>query len=308
MTQALQREDLERMAQSVRRREQGALDRTNAEIDRLGLTANVAELESSGYTTLRGVLTPATIERALAAILRRAEQHAGRPIDLETASEDDFKGMTYLPYLLYEDEVFEEILLQPAPLALMTYLLGESCVLSSLGSHFKGPGAEGALPLHSDNGNGMVAPFPPYSQVANINYALTPYSREAGALALVPGSHHWARQPSPHEMMLGGSVSNPNAIAMDLNPGDAVIWHGNTWHGSFAREIPGVRVNLAVYMARQYIQTQEQHKGVVPEDVLARHADDDRFAVLLGARQPYGWQKEGPDYALMARNPKGLFD
>ena len=308
MTKTLQREDLERMARSVHRREQAARDRTTTEIDRLDLKHTVAELESTGYTILPGVLTPGTIERALAAILARAEKLAGHPIDLATATEEDFEGMTYLPYLLYDDEVFEEILLEPAPLALMTYLLGESCVLSSLGSHFKGPGADGALPLHSDNGNGMVAPFPPYSQVANINYALTPYSREAGALALVPGSHHRARQPSPHEMMLGGELSNPDAVAMDLAPGDAVIWHGNTWHGSFAREIPGVRVNLAVYMARQYIQTQEQHKGAVPEDVLARHANNERFLVLLGAKQPYGWQHEGPDYALMGRNPKGMFD
>ena len=84
--------------------------------------------------------------------------------------------------------------------------------------------------------------------------------------------------------------------------------HGNTWHGSFAREIPGVRMNLAVYFNRQHIRTQEQHGDSVAEDVLVRHADDERFGILLGAKQPYGWQLEGPDYALMARNPRGLYD
>ena len=44
-------------------------------------------------------------------------------------------------------------------LTLIHYLLGNSCVLSSLSSHFKGPG-EQPLPLHSDNGNGIPAPFP----------------------------------------------------------------------------------------------------------------------------------------------------
>jgi ectoine hydroxylase-related dioxygenase (phytanoyl-CoA dioxygenase family) len=95
---------------------------------------------------------------------------------------------------------------------------------------------------------------------------------------------------------------------MDLEPGDAVVWHGNTWHGSFARSLPGIRMNLAVYFCRQYIQSQEQHKGIVPEDVLARHANDERFAVLLHQKQPYGWRQEGPDYTLMARNPRGLYD
>ena len=145
--------------------------------------------------------------------------------------------MTYIPYMLYEDEVFEEILMAPQPLALITYLLGESCLLSSLGCHFRGPGGM-HLPLHSDNGNGIPAPFTPFSQVANVNYALTPYTREAGALAMVPGSHKLARQPKPDESDLGDNA-NPNAISMNIDPGDAVIWHGNSWHGSFVRKLPG---------------------------------------------------------------------
>ena len=81
--------------------------------------------------------------------------------------------MTYIPYMLYEDEIFEDILTAPKPLALVTYLLGESCLLSSMGCHFRGPGGA-PLPLHSDNGNGIPAPFSATSQVANVNYALTP--------------------------------------------------------------------------------------------------------------------------------------
>ena len=56
------------------------------------------------------------------------------------------------------------------------------------------------------------------------------------------------------------------------------------------------------------MQTQERHKGVVPAEVLARHEGDQRFLNLLGAKQPYGWQGEGPDHSLMARNPRGLYD
>jgi ectoine hydroxylase-related dioxygenase (phytanoyl-CoA dioxygenase family) len=154
----------------------------------------------------------------------------------------------------------------------------------------------------------MPAPFSPISQVANVNYALTPYARVAGALALVPGSHKLARQPRPEEMQLDGGTANPHAVAMGLAPGDGVVWHGNTWHGSFRRQVLGVRMNLAVYFNRQYIQTQEHHRGSIPPEVLARHAGDERFRILLGAKQPYGWKHEGPDYARMARNPRGLYD
>ncbi|MEM7078992.1 MAG: phytanoyl-CoA dioxygenase family protein [Pseudomonadota bacterium] len=302
------RDGLEKHAQVLRVKAEDARARVLAEIGALGLEANLTELESVGYTTIKGVLNADTIKRAKAAIVARVEAQTGRSIDLEHATAEDFEGMSYVPYLLYDDEVFEEILLEPRPLALMRYLLGESCLLSSLGCHFKGMGETGVVPLHSDNGNGMPSPYPPYSQVANINYALTPYSREAGALALVPGSHLWARQPSAHEIVLGGDLSNPAAISMDLAPGDAVIWHGNTWHGSYPREVPGIRMNLAAYMCRQYVQTQEAHKDHTPQDVLERHANNQPFLNLLGAKQPYGWQADGPDFSIMQHNPVGFFD
>jgi len=282
-----------------------AADRVTAAIDELGLGKHLVDLETRGYTTLKGVLGRDEIARAKAAIVRRVTAASGRDVDLDTGA--GFTGQTYVPYLLFEDPVFESILMAPKPLALITYLLGESCLLSSIGCHFKGPGGD-PLALHSDNGNGMPAPFPAYAQVANVNYALTPYSREAGALAMVPGSHLLARQPTSREMQLKGSGTNPAAVSMDLDPGDCVVWHGNTWHGSFAREIPGVRMNLAVYFCRQYITTQESHRGATPPEVVARHANDARFATLLGAKQPYGWHEEGPDYTIMARNPRGRFD
>ena len=209
--------------------ESEALERVLGAIDELGLNPNVVELETHGFTTVKAVLSEAQIERAKAAILARVEGTVGHAIDVDTATEDDLQGTTYIPYMLYDDEIFEEILVEPKPLALINYLLGESCLLSSMGCHFKGPGGI-PLPLHSDNGNGIPAPFPATSHVANVNYALTPYSREAGALALVPGSHKLARQPRPAEADLGENA-NPDAIAMNIDPGDAVIWHGNSWHG-----------------------------------------------------------------------------
>jgi hypothetical protein len=284
-----------------------ARERVVATIRALGLERNLAELESEGFTRLPGVLSAAQVERARAAIAARVLRSTGRALDLTGERGEAFRGVTYIPYLLYDDAVFEEILLEPKPLALITHLLGESCLLSSLGCHLKGP-AGAPLLLHSDNGNGMPAPFSPISQVANVNYALTPYSEAAGALAMVPGSHKLARQPRREEMMLGGSHGNPDAVALDLAPGDAVVWHGNTWHGSYARSLPGLRLNLAVYFARQYIQTQERPPDELPADMRARHAGDERFAVLLGGKQPYGWRTEGPDYARMARSPRGLFD
>jgi len=314
-------------ARQAGRRSHDALQRIVDDIRALGLSDHLIELETQGFTTIRGVLSQARIERAKSAIVARVERTTGKSVDADGESGKSFTGMQYVPYLLYDDEVFEEILMEPKPLALITYLLGESCLLSSIGCHFRGPGGA-PLMLHSDNGNGIPPPFSTTSFVANVNYALTPYSRAAGALAMVPGSHKLLRQPTAYEnfrpqnapgadvaaKVRGDSpasvawIDPPGVVSMDLAPGDAVVWHGNTWHGSFRRELPGVRMNLAVYFNRQFVQTQERHGDAVPPQVLGRHANDERFKVLLGAKQPYGWRHEGPDYSVMARNPQGLYD
>ena len=298
-------------AQITESPDQQALTRTLSTVERLGLRENLVELDAQGYTTIRGVLSEDQIDRAKQALLNRVEENTGKRVDIDTATSEDFQStmgtsMDYLPYMLYDDVVFEEILMAERPLAIVSYIVGESCLLSSIGCHFKAPGPTGVIPLHADTAGPQ--PFATYAQTANVNYALTPYSREAGATALVPGSHKHARQPTPSESSLSDEQCNPAAIPADLAPGDCVVWHGHTWHGSFERQIPGVRMNLAVYFARHHVQTQEHHKEVIPEAVLARHANNERFGRLLARSVAYGWQREGPDYARMGRSPTGWYD
>ena len=291
--------------------DQKALTRTLGTIEELGLNENLVELDAQGYTTIRGVLSEDQIDRAKEALLKRVEENTGSRVDIGTATGEDFQSamgtsMDYLPYMLYDDEVFEEILMAEKPLAIVSYIVGESCLLSSIGCHFKAPGPTGVVPLHADTAGPQ--PFATYAQTANVNYALTPYSREAGATALVPGSHKHARQPTPAESSLSNEQCNPAAVPADLAPGDCVVWHGHTWHGSFERLIPGIRMNLAVYFARHHVQTQERHKEVIPAEVLKRHANDERFKRLLAGSVAYGWQREGPNYAEMGQSPTGWYD
>ena len=296
---------------SARTADDEALERTLSKIDELGLEGNLIELETIGYTTVKGVLSEDRIQRAKNAILRRVESNTGKKIDPDTATAEDLSGglgvgNNYQHYMLYDDEVFEEILMEEKPLALVTYLLGESCHLSSVGCHFKGPGAVGWAGLHADT-NGPQ-PFPLYANTSNVNYALTPYSREAGALCMVPGSHKRARRPTPEESALSDEKCNPEAVSMNISPGDAVVWHGNAWHGSFARQIPGIRMNLAMYFVRYHVVTQERDKDNVPQEVLDRHAKDDRFKRLLGGEQRFGWSREDYVHPKTQYNPRGYYD
>lgn len=290
-----------------------AMGRIVEKIEALGLSERLLELEVQGFTVIPSVLSEDRIERAKAAILRRAEKQAGHKIDPNSASASDFNGMQYQHYMIFDDPVFPEILLEPKPLALVQYLLGESCVLSSMGSHFRGPGG---LPLgvHVDGlPDGCMSSA---AMIANCNYALTPYSQEEGALVLFPGSQHRLRQPMPKENWTAGGKTmleimaeqlSPveidelewdlpaGGVTMNINPGDAVVWHGNSWHGGWRRELPGTRTNLAAYFCRDFMTTQELRGDTRYQEVFERHADDPNFAQLLGENNFNGWRDEGPD-------------
>ena len=263
------------------------------QIRELGLETNLAELDAFGFTVVEGALSPDLTDKLRDAVVREAETSFAAKLDVE--AEESHRNWKLVPYLLYKDELFEQAVLNPKPLALISYLLGNSCLLSSLTSHVKGPGGPGLL-LHSDTANGVPGPFSPYSHVANCNYALTDYTEAKGALAMIPGSHRFYRQPGRGETGLDGEARNPDAVAIEVPAGSAVIWHGNTWHGSFPRKVPGLRVNLSMYFCRQYMQPQENYKDFVPADVIARHGPDSRLAELLGANTVHGWRDEGPQF------------
>ncbi len=278
------------------------LNRNYREIRDLGLETNLAELEAFGFTVIPDALSLSQVKRLRGAVIEASEARYNKTLDIET--ETNVHEVELASYLLYKDPVFEEAVLNPKPLALITYLLGYSCWLSSLTSHVKGPGEVGLL-LHSDTANGVPAPFSAYSHVANCNYALTDYTEAGGALAMVPGSHRFHRQPTQWEVGLSGNERNPHAIPIEVPAGTAVVWHGNTWHGSFPRKMPGLRVNLATYFCRQYMAPQEIFGETVPQALLDRHGRDSRMAQLLGLNHFNGWKDEGPDLGSRKRMPAG---
>lgn len=268
------------------------LDRIMTEIKRLDLTDHLAELEAYGYTVIESLLPKDTLETAREQILRIAAKQTGREPDLKTGEEHP--DWRLIPYLMGRHPVFQDILLNEKSLALITYLMGYSCNLSSMTCHFKGPGPGGVLPLHSDTG--MPAPLPPYSNVANVNFAMVDYTKEGGCLAVVPESHKFSRNPRPDEMALTGDHANPMAIPIEVPAGSAIIWHGNLWHGSYPRTVPGLRLNLAVYFARPWYRLQERYGDALPEDVIKRHGNNPRFRQLANLDETMGWQEEGPPF------------
>lgn len=259
---------------------------------RLGLLAQIAELEANGFTIVPPeIAAPAGFAAAMCAALGRvSERRTGVRPDFATgATQQNLRGATgeHHYYALLEEPIFVDALLNPVALALIRYLLGKSAMLSSFSVALKGPG-DVTLDLHSDNGM-IPSPFPHYAQVANATWALTDYSREAGSLCLTPASHKLCRHPTLEE------VRDPdNAVPVTAPAGSLIVWHGGTWHGASPRTIPGLRANAIMYFCRMYLRQQEDYLRMAPPERIAALPEAARL--LLGAEAAYPFPQAGPEF------------
>jgi hypothetical protein len=213
------------------------------------------ELEVDGYT----VLTPDEVGGAdigaglLEACLQMLDRKAGARPDLQSQGDradliSPFGNVQAEVGILGEDPAFEQALLNPAVLALIRYLLGESCALIHQSLFVKNPGPD-HLPLHTDQDQTAGAsPFPHYAQVANATWALTDYTTGNGTTCFVPGSHKLCRAPTRAE-----ATDLSLFVPVAAKAGSVIIWHGNTWHGAFRRQNPGVRVSIVQYFGRWFL-------------------------------------------------------
>jgi ectoine hydroxylase-related dioxygenase (phytanoyl-CoA dioxygenase family) len=279
-------------------------------IQDLGLESHIARLDNYGFTVIPPEIVgpPEFIERITAAVLRVAGERTGVEHRLDragatgkynqTISGDGERGQYLLFYLLFEDQVFEEWLENPVFGAVMDYIMRGAGRLSNIDSFvkWKTPNPEEQLKtlrLHTD-GPGSPEGVLPFSHdmVCNAALCLTEYSRENGCIAMVPGSHRRGRNPAP-----GDGVDT--AVAVEAAVGSLIVWHGNTWHGSFPKLTDGLRLNVTTLHCNAALKTQHRFgRDVIPEEMLARRSE--RFRRILGIDDPMGWTTTGPDPELWA--------
>jgi len=270
------------------------LNESYRRIRELGLECNLSELDAFGFTVIEDAATTELVERLKTAIV--ATTASREKVSLEVIDgKASLQGMKYQNHLLIKDRAFEEALMLSKPLTLVKYLAGESCIFSTMGSHLRGDGGN-ELPLHADIGGWLPQPFPLCPMFVNYTLALTDYSKEAGALAVVPGSHKKCRSPEAGE----NSVENNElAVPVEVPAGSAIVWHGNLWHGGYIRQIPGFRINLAMVFLRAGLMPQENYTGLIPQETFDRN--NETFAQLLGRDVAWNFGEEGPDYNKLAK-------
>jgi len=275
----------------------------------LGLEKYVAELENYGYTVVppEHVATGEFVERVTDAVLRVIEERTGVKHVLHANGDVGQYNCEYrlaqnqfeLWYLLFEDPVFEDWLENPTLAAMTEYCMRGQGQLSSMMAFVKWRSADeltglthrlhcDAHPASSPEG---ALPFS-HNLVVNTALCLTHYSHDDGAIVMVPGSHRRGRVPTPGE-------AAEEAVAVEAEVGSLIVWLGNTWHGALPKRTDGLRLCLNAYFGHRALKTQERYQTAVPDEMLARHSA--RFARLLGADDPMGWDKHGPSALATSR-------
>ena len=265
------------------------------EISRLQLERHALELDVCGYTVVEDVIDPDITARGLEATLRTFAERTGNRPDVQTG--EGYDGYYVSRFMLLRDPAYENIVMAEKVLALIDYLVGQDCILSTLTGHIRGQGRNdalptGYLPLHGDDTS--VQPHPSFNNFATVNICLTDVDEKSGCLAFVPGSHKRLRQPTPAERVLSGNDANPEAVPLVAPAGSAIIWPSHTWHGSWESLSPGLRVTLAVLYARPHLQPYELFRETVPDEVLERNSP--RFSTLMGMDTISGWNDNQDDW------------
>src|SRR5258708_1105883 len=111
------------------------------ELAKYDLVRNVAELELFGFTVVHADQTgvDTLIDTAVERVLHLVEDRSGAPPHVRCAGTPLNGYGRSTSKVLHKDRVFQQLMMHPMALALVTYLLGKRCLFSTSGLFMKGP-------------------------------------------------------------------------------------------------------------------------------------------------------------------------
>lgn len=217
-----------------------------------------SDLDRYGLARVAGAISPSQLAAARDRLLEQAAGEAAAGIafhDSGDAAVGFLNGPNQRVWnLINKGAIFRELVVEGIARDLITHLLGDSVLLSSLTGNIANPGGV-AQGLHRDDG------FAPHSIdfpiVANALFMLDEFTEDNGATRVAPGSH------------LGAYTSKapPSRTAPAVGPaGTVMVFDGRLWHGTGANVSNGRRTALLAYYCRPFIRQQENMAlGLAPE-------------------------------------------
>lgn len=212
-----------------------------ADVDRC-----VADLELEGYALLPGAIGPEQVASARGPL----EEALSRT----PPGRDDFEGhRTRRVYGLFaKTRALDELATHPVILGVLDRVLGHY-QLSAPAAIAIGPG-ERAQVLHPDDAIYPVT-RPHVELVVNVMWPLEQFTEANGATRIVPGSHRWVDDRPD---------SDTATVAVEMDPGSALVYLGSVWHGGGANTTDRARLGVVLHYAVGWLRPVENHVLAVP--------------------------------------------
>jgi ectoine hydroxylase-related dioxygenase (phytanoyl-CoA dioxygenase family) len=277
------------------------LNEVMREARELGLERNLLELDTYGFTVVEPYKAASKQEfdalRDAVYDLIANEDPTAVDINRQPEATRPAYGRQ-LFHLLVKDDRFARAVMNRYTLTFARFMMGATCRLYSTVAFFK-TGTVGSTHLHSDS-TGMPPPLPYFGNVCNVSWVLTDYTVENGTFYMVPGSRHFCRHPSDVDQptFMGGPAAEDFGVAVNAPAGSLIVFHGNTWHGTYPKTSEGPRVHVANAFCRNYVNPAESYDDVPPE-MLEKYGTEMRR--LLGFEAWQGYRTEGPKLPRMAQ-------
>jgi ectoine hydroxylase-related dioxygenase (phytanoyl-CoA dioxygenase family) len=200
-----------------------------------------ADLDAHGYCIVANVLSPAQVAALRERVVAQAEGE-----EASGQASGDHASNQRIWMLANKGKVFRELAVHPFARTMMTRLLGENFLVSSLTANIARPGGAPMF-LHTDQ---LYVDFwTPKPAVANILYMLDDFTDENGGTRLIPGSH--LRPQSEDDIP-------ERTIGAEGPAGAALVFDGRMVHGTGAnRTTDKMRHAILAYHCAPYMRQQE---------------------------------------------------
>ncbi len=212
------------------------------------MQAYIRQLEVQGYCLIPQVYPPEQVDQTLHLVKawhERTRDRVGQNLSRL------FRNQATVFNLQNKDLAFIRMLLQPTVIAdLMRHCLNDQWYTQIPASEanyilrvFSARSSQDALPLHIDSFIPYQGRYPLAMQVS---VALEDQVAANGGPIVVPGSHQWGEFADPHRLA--------EAVSLEANAGDVIVWDGRLWHGTTANTTTGTRWSLIATFERWWMK------------------------------------------------------
>jgi hypothetical protein len=217
------------------------------------------ELDELGFTRLAGFIEPSRREQ-LARRLEQLFEAEGERAGSEFRQEE---GARRLANLADKGALFLDCALEPAVLEHVAHVLGAGFKLSSLNARSASPHNGAPQPLHVDAG---ALPDARGYWVCNTVWLLDDFTRDNGALRVVPGSHRSGHKPQ--EVLADPLAPHPDERLVTGRAGDLLVMNAHLWHAGTANATARARLALHAFYCRSDKPQQQYQKGSLRPETL----------------------------------------